>query len=132
MHGFSEKGYPFSAKAVAAHRARASEICGRPIGLALHGSSGLAEGDLRAGVAAGVVKVNWSSESLLLRSQAARDFYGSHAAQLEKSHPAWKATAMDHGVQGFVAARYVPRVAERIRLLGGVGAAAKVRAFASD
>ena len=51
QHGLSEKGYPFSASAVARHHQRASEICGRPVGLALHGSSGLAESDLRAGVA---------------------------------------------------------------------------------
>ena len=121
QHGFSEKGYPFSPEAVARHRERATQICGRPIGLALHGSSGLPESALREGVAAGVVKVNWSSESLLIRSQAARDFYAARGAELEKSHPQWKATAMDHGVQSFVAARYVPRVAERIRILGGEG-----------
>jgi len=124
QHGFSEKGYPFSPEAVARHRERASEICGRPIGLALHGSSGLPESALREGVAAGVVKVNWSSESLLIRSQAAREFYATHAADLEKSHPKWKATAMDNGVQSHVSARYVPKVIERIRILGGEGKAA--------
>ena len=128
QHGFSEKGYPFSPDAVAGHRARASEICGRPVGLALHGSSGLPEPALREGVAAGVVKVNWSSESLLVRSQAARDFYATHTAELEKSHPLWKATTMDNGVQSFIATRYVPRVAERLRILGGSGAGAKMRA----
>jgi fructose/tagatose bisphosphate aldolase len=129
QHGLSDRGYPFSPEAVAAHQRRASEICGRPIGLALHGSSGLKESDLRAGVAAGVAKVNWSSESLLIRSQAARDFYATHTAELEKTHRHWKATAMDHGVQSFIAARYVPRVAERIRILGGAGhGAAALRA----
>lgn len=119
QHGFSENGYSFSPDAVARHRERATQICGRPIGLALHGSSGLPESALREGVAAGVVKVNWSSESLLIRSQAAREFYAAHTADLEKSHPRWKATAMDHGVQSYIAARYVPKVAERIRILRG-------------
>lgn len=126
QHGFSDKGYPFSAAAVARHHQRASEICGRPVGLALHGSSGLAESDLRAGVAAGVTKVNWSSESLLIRSRAAQEYYATHAAELEKTHPRWKATAMDHGVQSFVSARYVPKVIERIRILGGEGKARRV------
>jgi fructose-bisphosphate aldolase class II len=121
QHGLSDKGYPFSPEAVAAHQKRASEICGRPIGLALHGSSGLQESDLRAGVAAGVAKVNWSSESLLIRSRAAQEYYTTHSAELEKSHPKWKATAMDHGVQSFVSERYVPKVVERIRILGGAG-----------
>jgi fructose-bisphosphate aldolase, class II len=121
QHGLSDRGYPFSAVAVAAHQARASEICGRPIGLALHGSSGLSAEDLRAGVAAGVTKVNWSSESLLIRSRAAQSYYATHATELEKSHPRWKQAAMDHGVQSFVAAAYVPRVLERLSILGGVG-----------
>lgn len=123
QHGLSDRGYPFSPEAVAAHHRRASEICGRPIGLALHGSSGLQESDLRAGVAAGVVKVNWSSESLLIRSRAAQEYYATHGAELEKTHPRWKATAMDHGVQTFVSSRYLPRVIERIRILGGAGKA---------
>jgi tagatose 1,6-diphosphate aldolase GatY/KbaY len=125
QHGLSDKGYPFSAEAVARHQKRASKICGRPIGIALHGSSGLPESDLRAGVAAGVAKVNWSSESLLIRSQAARDFFGSHAAELEKTHPQWKATAMDNGVQSFISARYVPKLIERIRTLGGAEMASR-------
>ena len=122
-HGFSDKGYPFSPGAVARHRERAGAICGRPIGIALHGSSGLPESALREGVAAGVAKVNWSSESLLIRSKAAQDFYATHTAELEKSHKDWKATAMDNGVQTFVSERYVPRVIERIRILGGTGRA---------
>jgi fructose/tagatose bisphosphate aldolase len=121
QHGLSEKGYPFSAEAVRAHRQRAGEICGRPVGIALHGSSGLAESDLRDGVAAGVAKVNWSSESLLLRSTAAQDYFATHAAELDKRHKQWKATAMDNGLQTFVAARYVPKVAARMQLLGGAG-----------
>jgi fructose/tagatose bisphosphate aldolase len=121
QHGLRDEGYPFSTHAVAAHRKRASEICGRPIGIALHGSSGLGRGDLAAAVAAGVVKVNWSSESLLLRSRAAQEYYATHASELDKSHSRWKAAAMDNGLQQYIAARYVPCVIERIRVLGGAG-----------
>ena len=129
QHGLSDKGYPFSAEAVAAHQRRASEICGRPVGIALHGSSGLAESDLEQGVAAGVAKVNWSSESLLIRSQAAQEFYATHAAELGKTHGAWKATAMDNGVQRIVSDRYVPAVRRRIELLNGGGKGRLVRAL---
>lgn len=122
QHGLGSDGYPtFSPEAVAAHQQRASALAGRLIGIALHGSSGLPAASLQAAVRAGVAKVNWSSESLLLRSQAAQEFFASHAAQLEKTHKDWKNTAMDNGLQAFVAARYVPRVAERITLLGGAG-----------
>ena len=121
-HGFSADGYPeFSGEAVASQRALAREITGRDIGIALHGSSGLSEESLRAAVKAGVVKVNWSSESLLIRSTAAAEYYATHAVELEKAHPKWKATAMDNGVQSFVSSRYLPRVIERIEMLGASG-----------
>jgi len=123
QHGLGDQG-AFSADAVHKHQEFASRLLGRPVGLALHGSSGLAEHCLRSAVAAGAVKVNWSSESLLLRSQAAQEFYASHGAQLRPGHPDWKTTAMDHGVQSFVAERYRPRVVERICILGGAGRAA--------
>ncbi len=122
QHGWGDQG-GFSAEAVRRHQQVASSIMQRPVGIALHGSSGLSETNLRAAVAAGVVKVNWSSESLLIRSQAALEFFATHSAQLAKDHPEWKATAMDNGLQSFIAARYQPRVAERLRLLGGAGQA---------
>lgn len=118
QHGLSDKGYPaFSAEAVSRQRKLAREITGRDIGLALHGSSGLDAKSLRAAVREGVVKVNWSSESLLIRSQAALEFYDSHRPQMDKKHPDWKKTVMDNGVQAFVTDRYLPRVIERIKLL---------------
>lgn len=125
QHGLSMRRDAFSPAAVEQHQRRASEICGRPIGIALHGSSGLSESDLRAGVAAGVVKVNWSSESLLIRSRTAQEYYATHACELEKTHPKWKSAAMDNGVQSFVSTRYVPAVIHRIQTLGGEGQAAE-------
>lgn len=125
QHGLAEEGHAFSPEAVLRHRERASEICGRPIGLALHGSSGLPSEALEAGVRAGVAKVNWSSESLLIRGQATRDYVMGHQAEWEKEHPQWKATVMDNGLQSHIAKCYVPRVIERIRTLGGEGQGAK-------
>ncbi len=115
--------------AVRAHQERASEICERPIGIALHGSSGLSPEALKAAVQAGTAKVNWSSESLLVRSQAAREYFASHTAELDAKHPKFKVTAMDNGLQSFVGARYQPVVADRIRLLGGEGQASAFRAL---
>ena len=127
-HGLAAGGYPsFSPDHVAAHAALAREITGRPIGLALHGSSGLGETALREAVQAGAIKVNWSSESLLIRSGAARDFYASHAEELGKTHPKWKETAMDNGLQTAIARTYIPRVRERIEALNGKGQASRFR-----
>jgi fructose-bisphosphate aldolase class II len=121
-HGLSAGGYPeFRVDLVEANVRLLRELTGRDVGLALHGSSGLDEKDLAAAARSGVVKVNWSSESLLCRSGAARDYYSEMAAQLDPGHAKWKATAMDNGVQAYVSARYVPRVAERMALLGGSG-----------
>lgn len=119
-HGLGDAG-GFDPEAVREHQAVASELAGRPIGIALHGSSGLTNEQLEAGVEAGVAKVNWSSESLLIRSNAAREFYQNSSARLEKSHPDFKTTAMDNGVQAFVSSNYIMRVVERIRTLNGAG-----------
>lgn len=119
QHGLGGDGYPtFSPEAVARHQAEASRLCGRPIGIALHGSSGLPEASLRAAVQSGVAKVNWSSESLLYRSTAAAEFYRVKTAELERTHARWKAHAMDNGLQQFVSERYLPRVVERMEILG--------------
>lgn len=121
-HGLSDSGYPaFSPEAVATQRDLALELTGRPIGIALHGSSDLAESSLREAVAAGVVKVNWSSESLLIRSGAAREYYALNVDKLQSGSADFKATAMDNGVQAFVSSRYISSVMERISVLGGVG-----------
>jgi fructose-bisphosphate aldolase, class II len=117
-HGLSQDGFPeFSPTHVAAHQQRASELAGRPIGIALHGSSGLSEDALRLAVKAGVVKVNWSSESLLLRSQAARAYYAEFGGQLEGGAPDFKKAAMDNGLQNYVSKSYIPRLVSRLKLL---------------
>ena len=118
LHGFGS-GNRVDPEAIARHQALATKICNRPIGLALHGSSGLTNEALTEAVAAGTVKVNWSSESLLIRSQAARHYYAEHTSQLERHHAEFKQTAMDNGVQTHIATQYLPLVAERIDLLGG-------------
>lgn len=119
-HGFSADGFPaFSAGHVAAQAKLAKELTGRPIGIALHGSSGLPEEHLLAAVQAGVAKVNWSSESLLIRSAAAKDYYFANAPKLDKLHKEFKNTAMDNGLQSFISTKYIPIVTDRIKLLGG-------------
>lgn len=115
----------FSPQAVSDHQERATALAGRPIGIALHGSSGLSDTQLQAAVAAGVAKVNWSSESLLIRSGAARDYYHTHTAALAKGHPDFKVTAMDNGVQQAVSKVYIPRVMDRLKALGSAGHAAE-------
>jgi fructose-bisphosphate aldolase, class II len=123
-HGHAVGGYPeFSIAAIEAHRRLAGRITGRPVGIALHGSSGLPEEALRAAVQAGVVKVNWSSESLSIRATAAREYYRRYGDCLEPGHPEFKSRAMDPGLQEHLSDAYVPRVMERIQLLGGAGRA---------
>jgi fructose/tagatose bisphosphate aldolase len=123
-HGLSDSGYPqFSVEAVINQRLLARSITGRDIGLALHGSSGLAETRLQEAVKEGVVKVNWSSESLLIRSRASAEYYEINREQLSPKHKSFKSTAMDNGVQLFVSERYIPKLISRIELLGGVGQA---------
>ncbi len=122
QHGLGPGG-GFDATAVERHQRLASELAGRPVGIALHGSSGLNREELQAAVAAGVAKVNWSSESLLIRSHAARAYYASRGEALVKGHPEFKESAMDNGLQRAVSEAYLPRVIERMEILGGRGRA---------
>jgi fructose-bisphosphate aldolase, class II len=127
-HGLTKGGYPtFSASHVKAQALLASQILGRRIGIALHGSSGLPDESLQAAVQAGVVKVNWSSESLLIRSQAARRYYAENGEKLESGHPDFKITAMDNGLQQFVSSSYIEKVRRRLDILGGTGKATQLR-----
>ncbi len=118
QHGFGENMH-FSPKTIEAQVALAKKITGREIGIALHGSTGLSAEDLRNAVKAGVVKVNWSTESLFIRSNAAKNYYELMIEKLDKKHTQWKAAAMDNGVNKFVSEIYIPRVKERIRILSG-------------
>lgn len=126
-HGYSAEGYPeFNTDRIRENVELVKEITGRDIGLALHGSSGLSAEDLRASAEAGVVKVNWSTESLRIRSTAAQEYYTVSAEKLERGHPQWKVTAMDNGLQSYIAERYIPRVVEKIGMLNGQGQSAKL------
>jgi fructose-bisphosphate aldolase class II len=132
-HGFSAGGFPtFSPDAIAQQRVLAERICGRAIGIALHGSSGLSADDLQRGVGAGVTKVNWSSESLLIRARAVAAYYAANADSLDPLAKTFKATAMDDGVQGAVSRAYVPEVVARLRTLGSAGRAAACLAAAGS
>jgi len=127
-HGLTEGGYSaFSASHVKAQAQLASQLLGRHTGIALHGSSGLADESLQDAVQAGVVKVNWSSESLLIRSHAARRYYTENGAKLEPKHPDFKVTAMDNGLQQFISRDYIDKVRQRLAILGSAGKAAALR-----
>ncbi len=122
QHGFSADGFPtFSPTAVAKAKALIEGICARTMGVALHGSTGLGEAQLREGVAAGVTKVNWSSESLLIRATAAREYWSANGPCIDPRHRDFKVTAMDHGVQSAVSRAYVPIVCQRMAMLGSAG-----------
>lgn len=125
QHGFtSDDGYSgFQPKVVENNVRLLKEITGRNIGIALHGSTGLSKEKLSEASRCGVVKVNWSSESLFTRSMAAKKYYENHEAQLDRKHKDWKNTAMDNGVSAFVSNLYQPVVRERMETLGCTGKA---------
>jgi fructose-bisphosphate aldolase class II len=125
-HGFSKDGYPdFRPETVEANAKLVRRLTGRPVGIVLHGSSGLSEEQVRRAVAHGLTKMNWSTDGLILRSAAAREYYETHRKQLVPGHGEFKETSMDNGVGLFVSERFVPRIESLIRLLGGEGMAAR-------
>ncbi len=117
-HGFSAEGFPeFSTTTIKKHAEMLKNICGRPVGIALHGSSGLTDDDLKRGVEAGVAKVNWSTESLQIRSQAAKEFFQKNFDTLVPGAPGFKDAAMDNGVQAAISETYIPHVVAKLQAL---------------
>jgi fructose/tagatose bisphosphate aldolase len=119
QHGLTQGSRPFDPALAQEHVSELKKLTGRDIGLALHGTSGLDESLLRQAVRAGVVKVNWSSELLHLRSQAAAIYFRDHVSRVVPGKGDWKKTVMDTGLQTFVGQACLPAIAARIRLLGG-------------
>jgi fructose-bisphosphate aldolase, class II len=125
QHGFtSDDGYSgFNPKVVEDNVKLIRRITGREFGLALHGSTGLSQDKLTAASKAGVTKVNWSSESLYIRSMAAKEYYSVFEEKFERKHKEWKNTVMDNGVNAYISKAYIPKVIERFEVLGSVGMA---------
>lgn len=122
QHGFSKDGYSgFRADMAAANIKAIEEVTGRRIGIAVHGSSGLSDDQLKEAVAHGVTKINWSTENLIIRSAAAKAYYTKYAEQIDPAHKQFKPTAMDNGVQSYVAEQYIPRVLKRMEVLNSKG-----------
>lgn len=130
QHGFtSDDGYSgFNPKIVEDNVALIRKITGREFGLALHGSTGLSSEKLKAASKAGVTKVNWSSESLFIRSMAAKEYYEKFAEKFDRKHKEWKNSVMDNGVNAHVSQAYVPKVINRFETLGSIGMASKFMA----
>jgi fructose-bisphosphate aldolase class II len=122
-HGLTQGGRAFDPDLARKHVENLKALTGRDVGLALHGTSGLDEESLVAGVQAGVVKVNWSSELLDLRAKAGLAYYREKVAAVEPGKGDWKNTVMDNGPQSFMGEVSIPVIADRIRLLGGEGRA---------
>jgi fructose-bisphosphate aldolase class II len=74
-----------------------------------------------------VAKVNWSSESLFARANAMREYFTRFGERIDARHPEFKKTAMDNGMNAFVAERYIPLVVERLGWLGSAGKAGACR-----
>jgi len=123
-HGFSKEGYPsFRPENISTAASLLQRLTGRGIGIVLHGSSGLSEAQVQEAVAHGLTKMNWSTDGLILRSSAAREYYDSHREQLVPGHEEFKESAMDNGVGRFVSRRFVTKIKSLIELLGGAGKA---------
>jgi len=120
QHGFSKNGYSeFQPKKVAENIRVIEETIGRRIGIAVHGSSGLSEKQLKTAIENGVTKVNWSTENLILRSQFAREYYEKNVEKLTPGNKEFKVTAMDNGVNHYISKNYIPKVMARIKLQSG-------------
>lgn len=123
-HGYSADGYPdFRPENVGENARLLERLTGRKIGVVLHGSSGLADEQIKQAVASGLTKMNWSTMGTIIRSSAASEYYETHREQMRPDRPDFKKYAMDNGVGRYISARYVPVIKKLITLLGSAGKA---------
>ncbi len=125
-HGYSLEGYPdFRPENIEKSAALLKNLTGRNIGIALHGSSGLSETQLREAVRHGLTKVNWSTNNIILRSSAAREYYSVYGEKMDPKYPGFKKMATDNGVGQYVSSKFIPAVRNLITVLNSAGKAGK-------
>jgi fructose-bisphosphate aldolase, class II len=124
QHGFSEGGYPgFSPENITKAAALLKKLTGRPIGVVLHGASGLNDDQVREAVACGLTKMNWSTDGLIARSSKALEYYHKFEKELVPGHAEFKDKAMDNGPGQYVSESLVPLLEQKLDLLNATGMA---------
>lgn len=123
IHGQTAKGVnvTFNANLVGEVASALREALGRPIGIALHGSSGLSDEQLAAAVQQGVVKINTATMLYGARARAMHAYFNAHVEQIQEGHKAMKETSKDPTVDSAVSQVMVPLLVARMKVSNAAG-----------
>lgn len=128
IHGQTTQGanVGFDANLVGDVAKAVSDALGRPIGMALHGSSGLSDRQLAEAVQNGVIKINTCTLLLGVRARAMHTYFNEHVEQIQVEHMAMKETSKDTTVDTVVSETLVAVLVDRMKtsLAAGHGKAA--------
>jgi fructose-bisphosphate aldolase class II len=111
----------FDADRVAKVKAAVEEVTGRPVGMALHGSSGLNDEQLRASVENGVTKINTCTFFLGARARAKYDYLVKNHDRIQMGHKDMKEASKDPTIDTAVSEVMVPLIAERMKVSNAAG-----------
>jgi len=131
IHGQTARGENtgFNAALVGQVADALRQSLGRPIGIALHGSSGLSDAQLAASVQQGVVKINTCTLLLGARARAMQAYFNAHAAQIQAGHKDMKEMSKDTTVDSAVSAAIVPIIVDRMAVSNSAGQGKKALAY---
>ena len=116
VHGQTQQGanVGFDAELVGDVAKAVSDALGRPVGMALHGSSGLSDAQLSDAVRNGVIKINTCTLLLGIRARANHAYFNEHVAEIQVGHSAMKETSKDTTVDSAVSQALAPALVGRM------------------
>ena len=117
VHGQTAQGanVGFDATLVGEVASALAEALGRPIGMALHGSSGLSDAQLSDAVRHGVIKINTCTLLLGIRARANHAYFTDHVAEIQAGHRSMKEVSKDTTVDSAVSEALVPVLVNRMQ-----------------
>lgn len=127
VHGQTMKGanVGFDVQIVSRVGRALEQALGRPIGIALHGSSGMSDEQLAAAVQHGVIKINTCTLLLGARARAMCEYFTAHYDQIQEGHTAMKETSKDTTVDTAVSQSMVPILVDRMKVSNAAGHGAR-------
>ena len=106
-----------------------ADAIGRPIGMALHGSSGLSDEQLAQAVENGVIKINTCTLLLGIRARAMHAYFNAHVDQIQVGHKTMKETSKDTTVDSAVSQALVPVIVNRMKTSLSAGQGQRARDY---
>lgn len=123
VHGQTVRGanVGFNASLVGEVAAALRESLGRPIGIALHGSSGMSDQQLAESIKNGVIKINTCTLLLGTRARCMHDYLTRNVERIQEGHKDMKETSKDTVLDSSVSDTMVPLLVDRMKVSNSAG-----------